>query len=405
MKARSGLAGLDSAGGWRYSVPVRSDLRWFTLACALGIGICTIVRPASGQVLLSGSGVAPETDLSPEQEQNLLGEYWTAAKRYKLDPTKTVAEFSAWTRDRQAKVQSIQFQPQKPMPEYIKPRAEWAPETLRLAAMLHSDLGVAALQKRDIPEFEFQMGLADGWFVLADNRLTTPGSLRSRWTVSVARLLLATGDIGIADRTLNRAVERIGNDPAILLIQGTVKETQASRFIAELSGGGLDAPVYAVKPRDSSLVQAQASLEKALKLQPALIEAKVRLAHVFAMKGDDSHAYSLLSEVLAAKPSPAFKYLAALMGGGILERTSQFDAAAKSYVEAVLAMPDGQSAYVALANILHKSGQKAEAGAVMDRLFARGPVGTNADPWWTYPLGLDLSMDKQFEEYRTIVRK
>ena len=346
-----------------------------------------------------------ETDLSPEQEQNLLGEYWTAAKRYKFDPTKTVAEFSAWTRDRQAKVQSIQFQPQKPMPEYIKPRAEWAPETLRLAAMLHSDLGVAALQKRDIPEFEFQMGLADGWFILADNRLTAPGSLRSRWTVSVTRLLLANGDIGIADRMLNRAVERIANDPAILLAQGTVKETQASRFIADLSGGRLDAPTTAAKPRDSSLVQAQAALEKALKLQPGLIEAKLRLAHVLVMKGDDSRGYSLISEVLGAKPAPAFKYLAALMGGAVLERTNQFDAAAKSYVEAILAMPDGQSAYVALANILHKSGQKAEAGAVMDRMFARGAVGANADPWWTYPLGLDLSMDKQFEEYRNSVRK
>ena len=80
------------------------------------------------------------------------------------------------------------------------------------------------------------------------------------------------------------------------------------------------------------------------------------------MKGDDAHAYSLITEVLAAKPSPAFKYLGSLMGGAVLERSRQFDAAAKSYVEAILAMPDGQSAYLALANILHKSGQKAEAG-------------------------------------------
>jgi Tfp pilus assembly protein PilF len=378
-----------------------------TLAVLLLAAIASLANatPSTAQVLLSGSSVDPETDLSPEQEQNLLGEYWTAAKRYKLDPAKTLAEFTAWTRDRQAKVQSIYFQPEKPRPEYIKSRQEWAPETLRVAAMLHSDLGVAALQKRDIPEFEFQMGLADGWFILADNKLSTAGSLRSRWTISVARLLLVNGDIGMADRMLNRAVERIANDATLLLTQGTVKETQASRFIADVSSGRLDAPAAAAKPRDSSLTAAQASLEKALKLQPGLVEAKLRLAHVFAMKGDDTRAYSLISEVLAAKPSPAFKYLGSLMGGAVLERSSQFDAAAKSYVEAILAMPDGQSAYMALANILHKSGQKAEAGAVMDRMFGRGAVGANADPWWTYPLGLDLSMDKQFEEYRNIVRK
>jgi tetratricopeptide (TPR) repeat protein len=380
-------------------------LRILAIISFVAVGALILAAPAGAQILLSGSSVGPETDLSPEQEQNLLGEYWTVAKRYKIDTTKTVADFSVWTRDRLAKVQSIYFQPEKPRPEYIKSRQEWAPDTLRLAAMLHSDLGVAALQKRDIPEFEFQMGLADGWFILADNKLSTPGSLRSRWTISVARLLLVNGDIGMADRMLNRAVERIANDPAILLTQGTVKETQASRFIADLAGGRLDAPATAAKPRDSSLTAAQASLEKALKLQPALVEAKLRLAHVFAMKGDDAHAYSLISEVLAAKPPPAFKYLGSLMGGAVLERSRQFDAAAKSYVEAILAMPDGQSAYLALANILHKSGQKAEAGAVMDRMFARGAVGANADPWWTYPLGLDLSMDKQFEEYRTIVRK
>ncbi len=132
--------------------------RRFTVICALAIGLTTIAGPASAQVLLTGSSVAAETDLSPEQEQNLLGEYWTAVKRYRLDPAKTVAEFLQWTRDRQAKAQSIQFQPAKPLPEYIKSRAEWAPETLRLAAMLHSDLALEAYKKRNGQDFDFHFG-------------------------------------------------------------------------------------------------------------------------------------------------------------------------------------------------------------------------------------------------------
>jgi len=91
-------------------------LRVFAIITFVAAGALTLATPAGAQILLSGSGVAAETDLSPEQEQNLLGEYWTAAKRYKIDPTKTVAEFSAWTRDRQAKAQSIQFQRAKPLP-------------------------------------------------------------------------------------------------------------------------------------------------------------------------------------------------------------------------------------------------------------------------------------------------
>jgi len=375
-----------------------------TLLRALVITLA-VAAPATAQILLSGSAVPAETDLSPEQEQRLLGEYWKIAKLYKSDPLKTVSTFSAWTRDRLGKVQSIQFQPQKPLPEYIKGEAEWAPETLRLAAMLHSDLALAAYQKHNVPEFEFQQGLADGWLTLADNRLSAPGSLRARWIITIGRMLLASGDAGIAERILNRANERIGNDPAILLALGTVKETQASRFVADLPGGKLDDPVFAAKPRDSALTAAQAALEKAVKLQPSLTEAKVRLAHVYAMKGDDARAYSVATEVLAAKPNAAFKYLASLIAGGVLERSRQLDAAARAYVDAIGAMPDGQSAYLALANIFHRSGQAAEASAVVERLFGRGAVGTNADPWWTYPLGLDLSMDKQFEEYRNAVRK
>lgn len=370
--------------------------------CAL---VTALASPVAAQVLLSGSGLGPESDLSPEQEQRLLGEYWTIAKGYKTDPLKTVKVFSAWTRDRLGKVQSIQFQPAKPLPEYIKGEAEWAPETLRLAAMLHSDLALAAYQRRDLPEFEFQQGLADGWFILADNRLSPPGSLRSRWTISIARTLLVGGEAGIAERILNRASERIANDPAILLALGTVKETQASRLVAEISGHRIDDPTAAARPRDAYLTAAQSAFERVIKLQPTNAEGKLRLAQVFVMKGDDGRAYSLASEVLGGKPAPALKYLASLVSGGVLERSRQLDAAAKMYLDAILAVPTGQSAYFALANILHRSGQTSEAGAVMDRFLSQGAAGTNADPWWTYPLGLDLSMDKQFEEYRNAVRK
>lgn len=367
--------------------------------------LLALARPAAGQVVVAGTIGPPETDISPEQEQLLLGEYWTVTKRYRLEPGRAVSELGAWTRDRLGKVQSIQFQPAKPLPEYVKNRAEWGPDTLRLAAMLHTELALAAFQKRNIPEFEFQIGLADGWFILADNRQSAAGSLRSRWTVTVSRLLLASGEVGIAERILNRAAERIESDPGILLAQGTVKETQASRLVAELPGGRLDDPSIASKPRDAALAAAQAALEKALKVKPSLAEAKLRLAHVFVMKREDRRAWPLLKEILAAPPSPAVKYLGALMAGGVLERDGQLDASAKYYLEAILAAPDGQSAYLALANIMHRSGQAAEASAVLERLFARGITSATADPWWTYPLGLDLSIDAQFEEYRTLVRK
>ena len=106
--------------------------------------LLALARPAAGQVVVAGTIGPPETDISPEQEQLLLGEYWTVTKRYRLEPGRAVSELGAWTRDRLGKVQSIQFQPAKPLPEYVKNRAEWGPDTLRLAAMLHTELALAA---------------------------------------------------------------------------------------------------------------------------------------------------------------------------------------------------------------------------------------------------------------------
>jgi len=397
----------DALQDRRYSDHVIRFLpRTFAVCAAALFIVFALAAPASGQVLLSGTAGTPETDISPEQEQHLLNEYWTLARKYKVDPLKTVSDFSLWTKDRIGKVQSIQFQPEKPgRPEYLEGKAEWKPEVLRMAAILHTDLALAAFQKREIMEFEFHIGIADGWMILADNKLSKPGELRSRWTVTIARHLLASGEVGIAERILNRAVERIAGDPAILLAQATVKETQASRFVANVAGGRLEEPASASKVRDAALTAAQNALEKALKIQPTLTEAKVRLAHVLSMKHDDSRAYSLASEVIAGNASPTLKYIASLVGGAILERDKQMDAAAKLYVQAILAMPDGQSGYIALANILHLSGQRTEAGAVLDRLFARPVPTATSDPWWTYPLGLDLAMDAQFEEYRKLVRK
>jgi tetratricopeptide (TPR) repeat protein len=363
--------------------------------------------PAAGQVLVAGSRGTPESDLSPEQEQMLLGEYWTVAKKYKLDPAKAVAEMTAWTRDRIGKAQAIQFQPEQAgRAEYVKSKAEWSPESLRLAAMLHSDLGMQALlRNRNLAEFEFQTGIADGWFVLADNRQTAPGSIRARWNVTVARVLLVYGEVGAAERTLIRVGERIPNDPAILLTHGTVKETQAARMLAEVSSGRLDEPATSGKPRNAALDAAAGLFERALKVNPSLIEARLRLARLAILRRDDARADALLTEVLAAQLDPSMKYVALLLQGDVRQRQGQMDVAAKAYLDAIVTSPDGQSAYMALSQILLRSGQRADAATVLDRWYARKVADTTADPWWTYPLGFKLTMDAEFEEYRAQVRK
>jgi tetratricopeptide (TPR) repeat protein len=363
-------------------------------------------RAQGGGVIVAGTIGTPETDLTPDQQQHLLGEYWPIARAYVTgDPAKAIKEMSAWTRDRIGKVQSIQYQPEGALPTGFQSKAEWQPRFLRGAAMLHTDIALAAFRARDGAQFEFHAGIADGWLALADDRKSAPGSLRSRWNVAIARLLLANGETGFAERYLERINERIPNDPAILLVYGTVKETQATRQHVEWTNGKAADASLVVTARDAALNEAMTLLQRAASADASLVEARLRLARLYTLKNDDGRAEPLLTAILGSQPAPPLKYLASLMLGGIRERQKQFDPAARLYVDAVLAVPDGQSAYLALAQIMHAANHRDDAASVLDKLFARRATQLTADPWWMYPLGLDAALEARFGAIREEVRK
>jgi hypothetical protein len=143
--------------------------------------------------------------------------------------------------------------------------------------MLHTDIALNAFRARDLQQFEFHSAIADGWLALADDRKSSAGSLRSRWNVAVTRLLLANGETGLAERYLDRINERIPNDPAILLVYGTVKETQAGRLRVQWPNGRADdarqsdAVVYGITvPAPGGAITPSDDLEKRLRSEPRL---------------------------------------------------------------------------------------------------------------------------------------
>ena len=360
----------------------------------------------SGGVIVAGTIGTPETDLTPDQQQNLLGEYWPIARSYITgDPAKAIKTMSGWTRDRIGKVQMIQYQPEGALPTGLQSKAEWQPRFLRGAAMLHTEIALAAFRARDGAQFEFHAGIADGWMALADDRKSAPGSLRSRWNVAVGRLLLANGETGLAERYLERINERIPNDPAILLVYGTVKETQATRQHVEWTNGRAGDASLVVTARDAELNEALTLLQRAATADASLVEARLRIARIHLLKKDDARAEPLLTAILGAQPAAPVKYLASLMLGGIRERQKQFDPAARLYVDAILAVPDGQSAYLALAHIMDAANHRDDAASVLDKLFARRATQLTADPWWMYPLGLDAALETRFGAIRDEIRK
>jgi len=350
---------------------------------------------------LAGVSHAQRPQTASEQEQWILGEYWTVVKRYQSGQTApAIKEMASWPQDRIAKVQSTQFQPEAQLNDLLNSKAEWKPGTLRAAAMLHTEVGLEALRRREIGLLQFHAGIADGWLNLADDRNSRPGGLRSRWNVAIARVLLLNGEFGLADVYLERLNLKIANDAAVLLALGTAKESRALRVTVDAPAGAgakVREPAEVRQERDELRTAAAASFERALAIDSSLGEAQLRLARISIERGDDPGAERLLSGVPKSAADPSLIYLAHLWLGQIRERQKQWNAAAQAYVDAVKTQPDGQSAYIALAQVLHATGQPTEAAGVLDRWYGRGVTSPVADPWWIYPLGLDARLEARFD--------
>lgn len=350
-------------------------------------------------VMCGGISYGQRVQVASEQEQWILGEYWTVVKRYQSgQAAPAIKEISSWPQDRIAKVQASQFQLETQLNDLRASKAEWKPGTLRSAAMMHTEAGLEALRGRDVSQFQFHVGIADGWLSLADDRTSIAGGLRSRWNVAIARVLLLNGEFTLAEASLDRVNTKIADDAGVLLAFGTAKESRALRLTADVPAGAKPRDPAEVQRERAALRTAAASLfERALTLDPALAEAHLRLARLAMDRGDDARAEQELGTVKQASPDPSHVYLVNLWLGDIRERQKQWNAAAELYVEAVKTRPDGQSAYVALAHVLHAMGQGVQAAGVMDRWFARGVTNPIADPWWVYPLGLDARLEARFD--------
>jgi Tfp pilus assembly protein PilF len=139
--------------------------------------------------------------------------------------------------------------------------------------------------------------------------------------------------------------------------------------------------------RDERLNEAAQLFERALAADPALVEVRVRLAHVRTLQHDDATAILLLNQALASQPPPPWVYLARLMLGGIQERAGHSETAGQLYLSAIAIQPEGQSAFIALSQVLHGAGDRRGAADVLTRLFARRLTTSADDPWWDYPFG------------------
>ena len=167
------------------------------------------LRAAFAQVVVAGTIGAPETDLTPEQEQSAARRILDSRQALPARSHRAVTEMSRGRAIASARrSRSSTSRTRRRGPSTSRARPNGIRRRCALAAMLHSDLGAGGVSQRvTCRSSSSRSASPTAGSSSPTTGSRTPGSLRSRWNVTVARLLLANGEIGIAERIMLR-VER-----------------------------------------------------------------------------------------------------------------------------------------------------------------------------------------------------
>jgi tetratricopeptide (TPR) repeat protein len=163
-------------------------------------------------------------------------------------------------------------------------------------------------------------------------------------------------------------------------------------------------PSMSEKIRRGFADRAARELDGVLHSDSRSAEARLRAACALIAVRNDTAAARLLEPLeTASRLDARTTYLAALFLGGIRARAGKADIAAALFERAIAAMPSGQSAYVALADIERARGNAGAAAAVIERMF--GAPSTPRDPWAEFALGPYWLAQPLLQDLRGEVRR
>ena len=199
-----------------------------------------------------------------------------------------------------------------------------------------------------------------------------PTEFERQWHLAVVMLVQGTLRPGLARPFVDRALARFPADPQILLARAIVSEVDYQHL----------RPARGESP-PPSLGEVRRHYEAAMAAPSVAAEARIRLALRLHLLRQSKEALALLD---GTNPDPAqtptLAYLRELFRGHALGALDRIDDAMAAYREALLIVPPGQAARVALMRRLLERGNRDEADALADLVQTeRSPA---LDPWWMY---------------------
>ena len=264
----------------------------------------------------------------------------------------------------------------------LSPSSSWTWEELRAAAMLHTEAALRSQKARDGRTAELHITLAQKLLDRVVELSRPQKDFAIRWYDVVPRLLRTFGGGGLGQRIETYGESKWGHDPARASYKrGLGFEATAAREGVIPEPG--ESSVFTGSTRvEAYLVPAAEAFADALKQNPGLHCAALHLGRVRLLQGEREEAATLFRSAVD-DVDPAVGYLAALFLGSLEERNERYDAAETLYRDALRRIPWGQSAPVALAELLSRTGREKEARDTLAAHFTFIGAGV-VEPLWTY---------------------
>jgi tetratricopeptide (TPR) repeat protein len=196
------------------------------------------------------------------------------------------------------------------------------------------------------------------------------------------QVLLRDADMG----ALRRSRQGTGSVPRSV--------TDATRRAARLG----------IPAKEEANADAERLFRRALKADPRLAEARLRLARVLIERKRHEEAAGELKIVLEESRSPFLRFHAYLFSGRAEQALGRPEAAAASVAEAVKLFPTAQSALLAQSQLAVLRADAAGAIDPIGKLPDEPELDLRAgDPWWAYRLAAGRDWEDLYEALSKIV--
>jgi tetratricopeptide (TPR) repeat protein len=321
------------------------------------------------------------------QTSSPASEYVSLVRAYRQGNTSTARSLQALPREQLDEALNLALSSQD--------AAGLSWQELRAAAMLHSEAAVLHWRGRAVADARVHVAAAQRIVDRVVELESLQDDFRRRWYDLMIGLAFHFGPAKSLAQLREAAWQRGGQDPSREHFQrGLEAETRGSVEHAAIAtqAGPARAPFFG---------RAAQAYEDALERSPRLYAAALHLGRVRLVQNQLDAAVPLLRQCLRA-PDPGVAYLALLFLGAIDERRERFKEAEAYYRDALGRYPEGQSASLALAQLLSRTGRDDEARAVIVRQLAlqRGRI---VDPLWTYLSSPYQEIGARLEEFRVEV--